>query len=67
MTKSQIFKLAHALARDDMDYNPSLPEIMRKSYAYYFRLQLKSILANERIARTGICTGFQVYERRVWA
>lgn len=61
MFKSQIFKLAHSLAKEDKAFDSSKP------YAYYFRLQLLSVLANERVARTGMAPAFVVHERRLWA
>lgn len=62
MTKSEMFKEAHRRAADDFASNPELPEVMRKPYAHYFRLQLLSLQRAEREARTGLCTGFQVVE-----
>lgn len=61
MNNSQMFKLAHSLAKEDKAFDNSKP------YAYYFRLQLLNVQANERIARTGMAPAFVVYERRLWA
>lgn len=67
MDWSLAFKEAHARAKEDVAYNPSLPEIMRKSYAYYFRLQLINFIANERNKTAALVPGFVVYGRDRWA
>jgi len=56
-----MFALAHKLTREDRAFDSS------KSYAYYFRLHLLNLHAEARIARTGMGTGFQIHEGRVWA
>lgn len=67
MTNSEMFKAAHAGAREDVAYNAELPVIMRKSYAYYFRLRLLNEQRTKREATATLVRGFQVHEGRVWA
>lgn len=67
MTKSEMFKEAHARAKADMAYvHPAYPNA--NNYAYYFRLQLINLQAIERDSKASLVIGFQVVEpRRLWA
>ena len=62
MTNSEMFKAAHAGAKADRAFDAYY------SYAYYFRLHLLQLQTAAKVARTGLCFGFQVVEpKRIWA
>lgn len=57
-----MFLTAHARARIDFSDEHLRPEVLRKSYAYYFRLQLLVLQKQIREQRTGLCPAFQIVE-----
>lgn len=62
MTNSQMFKLAHAGAKQDRAFDSSY------SYAYYFQLHLLGYQKAKREANATLVIGFQIKEPgRVWA
>ena len=62
MTNSQMFKAAHAGAREDVAFDP------RYNYAYYFRLRLLNEQRTKRELGATLVRGFQIIEpRRIWA
>jgi len=63
MTLSQMMIEAHRRARADFASDRAdTSAFVHHSYAYYFRLQLRTEHAKAREARTGECRAFQVIE-----
>ncbi len=51
MTKSEMFKLAHARAKEDRAFDKTALYPEGHSYAYYFRLQLIGLYADRKPVR----------------